>query len=122
MTDSSGDDDKRFSRRSLFLGVGAAAAAVPVLESCEPAKAPPAAAGVMGPGAVNVALRVNGAERRVAVEPRATLAEVLRVDLGLTGTKVVCDRGACSACTVWVDGVARAGVHDVRARRGAGAR
>jgi aerobic-type carbon monoxide dehydrogenase small subunit (CoxS/CutS family) len=98
-------DDKRFSRRSLFLGVGAAAAAVPVLESCEPAKAP-AAGGVeaLGPGLVSVTLRVNGGDKRVAVEPRSTLAEVLRVDLGLTGTKVGCDRGACSACTVWLDG------------------
>jgi aerobic-type carbon monoxide dehydrogenase small subunit (CoxS/CutS family) len=39
------------------------------------------------------------------VDPRATLAEALRMDLGLTGTKVVCDRGACSACTVWLDGI-----------------
>jgi aerobic-type carbon monoxide dehydrogenase small subunit (CoxS/CutS family) len=97
-------DDKRFSRRSLFLGVGAAAAAVPVLESCEPARVPAGGAGVLGPGAVSVTLRVNGADERVAVAPHSTLAEVLRVDLGLTGTKVGCDRGACSACTVWLDG------------------
>ena len=97
-------DSKRFSRRNLFLGVGAAAAAVPVLESCEPAKGPTAGPGVLGPGSVAVTLRVNGAETRVAVEPRQTLAEVLRFELGLTGTKVGCDRGSCSACTVWVDG------------------
>jgi aerobic-type carbon monoxide dehydrogenase small subunit (CoxS/CutS family) len=41
----------------------------------------------------------------VRVEPRMTLAEVLRSQLGLTGTKVACDRGACSACTVWLDHV-----------------
>ena len=39
----------------------------------------------------------------VSVEPRYTLAETLRDNLGLTGTKVVCDRGSCSACTVWID-------------------
>ena len=47
---------------------------------------------------------VNGVERRLRVESRATLAEVLRGPLGLTGTKIACNRGACSACTVWLDG------------------
>jgi xanthine dehydrogenase YagT iron-sulfur-binding subunit len=59
---------------------------------------------VVGPGMVPVTLRVNGKDHPVQVEPRRTLADVLRDDLGLTGTKVVCDRGSCSACTVWVDG------------------
>jgi aerobic-type carbon monoxide dehydrogenase small subunit (CoxS/CutS family) len=48
---------------------------------------------------------VNGARRKVVVTPRATLAEVLRGPLGLTGTKLGCERGACSACTVLLDGV-----------------
>ena len=98
-------DDKRFGRRNLFLSIGATAAAVPVLESCEPAKTPAVATGVVGPGAVNVSLRVNGVEHRVAVEPRQTLADVLRFELGMSGTKVGCDRGSCSACTVWTDGM-----------------
>ena len=42
-------------------------------------------------------------EHSVVIEPRDTLAETLRDNLGLTGTKVVCDRGSCSACTVWID-------------------
>jgi aerobic-type carbon monoxide dehydrogenase small subunit (CoxS/CutS family) len=42
--------------------------------------------------------------KRVSVEPRTTLAEALRNELHLTGTKIVCDRGSCSACTVWLDG------------------
>jgi aerobic-type carbon monoxide dehydrogenase small subunit (CoxS/CutS family) len=100
-----GAPSKRFGRRNLFFGVGAVAAAAPVLESCEPAKLPAAGSGVLGPGQVAVTLRVNGAEARVAVEPRQTLADVLRFVLGLTGTKVGCDRGSCSACTVWLDGV-----------------
>jgi aerobic-type carbon monoxide dehydrogenase small subunit (CoxS/CutS family) len=50
-------------------------------------------------------MRVNGSEKRVEVEPRSTLADALRFELAMTGTKVVCDRGACSACTVWLDGV-----------------
>ncbi len=60
---------------------------------------------VSGPDAVPVTLRVNGHDHAVSVEPRYTLAQTLRDNLGLTGTKVVCDRGSCSACTVWLDKV-----------------
>lgn len=51
-----------------------------------------------------VSLRVNGADHALAVEPRRTLLDTLRGDLGLTGTKKVCDMGNCGACTVLVDG------------------
>jgi carbon-monoxide dehydrogenase small subunit/xanthine dehydrogenase YagT iron-sulfur-binding subunit len=60
---------------------------------------------VIGPDATAIGLRVNGVARLVHLEPRATLAEALRGPLGLTGTKIACNRGACSACTVWLDGV-----------------
>lgn len=59
----------------------------------------------IGPDAITISLKVNGRSKRVMVEPRATLAHVLRDHLQLTGTKVVCDRGSCSACTVFLDGV-----------------
>lgn len=55
-------------------------------------------------GTVHVALDVNGVEHALQIEPRMTLAEALRGPLGLTGTKIACNRGACSACTVWLDG------------------
>jgi xanthine dehydrogenase YagT iron-sulfur-binding subunit len=58
-------------------------------------------------GLVPVALRVNGRVHRVLVEPRWSLLYVLRERLGLTGTKVGCERGECGACTVLIDGVAR---------------
>ena len=53
---------------------------------------------------LDLSLTVNGRPCRVRVDPAATLVEVLRDELGLTGTKIGCDRGACSACTVWLDG------------------
>jgi aerobic-type carbon monoxide dehydrogenase small subunit (CoxS/CutS family) len=51
-----------------------------------------------------VALRVNGRDESVLVEPRRTLLDTLRHDLNMTGTKKVCDVGNCGACTVSVDG------------------
>jgi carbon-monoxide dehydrogenase small subunit/xanthine dehydrogenase YagT iron-sulfur-binding subunit len=58
----------------------------------------------VGPDAVSIAMHVNGVTRTLRAEPRVTLAEALRGPLGLTGTKIACNRGACSACTVWLDG------------------
>lgn len=53
---------------------------------------------------VLVSIGVNGTNRELRVEPRTTLADALRDILGLRGTKIGCNRGACSACTVWLDG------------------
>ncbi len=61
--------------------------------------------GRRGPGKVPLRLEINRTVREVLVEPRRTLLDALRIDLGLTGTKKVCDRGQCGACTVLVDGV-----------------
>jgi xanthine dehydrogenase YagT iron-sulfur-binding subunit len=54
-----------------------------------------------------VTLRVNGRRHRVLVEPRWSLLFVLRERLGLTGTKVGCERGECGACTVLIEGQPR---------------
>ena len=53
---------------------------------------------------LHVALEVNGEHREVDVEPRRLLVQLLREDLGLTGTHVGCDTSQCGACTVHVDG------------------
>jgi xanthine dehydrogenase YagT iron-sulfur-binding subunit len=58
-------------------------------------------------GMVPVSLEINGRVHRLLVEARWTLLHVLREELGLTGTKVGCDRGECGACTVLIDGRAR---------------
>lgn len=66
-------------------------------------------------------LSVNGQSRRVDVAPQETLATTLRYKLGLTGTKLGCDRGECGACTVLVDDVPRYScsvlTHTVRSRQ-----
>ncbi|MGB3634511.1 MAG: (2Fe-2S)-binding protein [Rubrobacteraceae bacterium] len=51
-----------------------------------------------------VRLAVNGVEHRLGVEPRRLLCDVLREDLGLTGTNLGCEQGVCGACTVLIDG------------------
>lgn len=102
-------DRQRVTRRGFLKGAGLTAAGAAILESGlvgarEAAALEASAPIVVGPGSVPLMLRINGMSRRLDVEPRTTLAEALRFDLGLTGTKVVCDRGSCSACTIWLDG------------------
>lgn len=94
------------TRRALFQGAGAAAAASAFLRTTRAAAEESAETTVrtQGPGAVDVVLRVNGSERKVSVEPRHTLLDVLRLDLDLTGAKPVCERSQCGACTIWLDG------------------
>ena len=60
----------------------------------------------MSGGEVRVGVRVNGSREVGRAEPRTTLAEFLREELGLTGTHVGCEQGVCGACTVVLDGVA----------------
>ncbi len=94
------------SRRGFLKGAGVTAAST-VIESAKAfgreANDALQSAQTVGPGSLPIKLHINGEEHTVTVEPRYTLAQTLRDNLGLTGTKVVCDRGSCSACTVWID-------------------
>src|SRR5687767_6522180 len=100
------DLSKDVSRRNFIKGVIAAGAAVSSAAYVfrgSPLLGQQASA----PGAVErlITLQVNGQERRVDVMKQETLAMTLRYKLGLTGTKLGCDRSECGACTVLIDDV-----------------
>jgi xanthine dehydrogenase YagT iron-sulfur-binding subunit len=106
MADSPDSSKIRFSRRGFLKGAGVTAA-TSVIETANAlardVKDAVHSSRVLGPEAIPVKLHINGHEHSVVIEPRDTLAQTLRDNVGLTGTKVVCDRGSCSACTVWID-------------------
>lgn len=60
---------------------------------------------LVGPGPVRMTLHINGAPKKVVLEPRVTLLDALRDHLDMTGAKKVCDRGTCGACTVIINGM-----------------
>ena len=100
------------TRRAFIKGAGAAAAAVASLGAVASADAAGEADAAtsdgvierLGPDPQTFELNINAKMIQVTAEPRVTLLGVLRDQVGLTGTKLVCDRGACGACTVHLDG------------------
>src|SRR5579884_4447130 len=92
------------SRRDVIKGVIAAGA---VSSAAYMFRSSVVRAQVSAPGAVErlITLNVNGQQRRVDVMKQETLATTLRYKLGLTGTKLGCDRSECGACTVLIDDV-----------------
>ena len=95
-------NDNEVSRREFLEGTGAAlaVAATSTPLAAQTARAPASTAVPR----TTIRVVVNGTAHRVDVEDRWTLAELLRDHLGLTGTKLGCERGECGACTVQVDG------------------
>ena len=99
--------DKLISRRDFIKGVIASGATIAAVGYVSPSPGS-GRAWAASPGAVErlISLKVNGRTRRVDVLPQETLAMTLRYKLGLTGTKLSCDRGECGTCTVLIDDVA----------------
>ena len=93
------------ARRNFIKGVIAAGAAVSSASYLFRTNALGQAESAPGSADRLISLSVNGQERRVDVLKQETLAQTLRYKLGLTGTKLGCDRSECGACTVLIDDV-----------------
>jgi xanthine dehydrogenase YagT iron-sulfur-binding subunit len=99
------------TRRGLLRSLGTAAIVTSCVEP-KPDPQPPIEKGPDEPDAFGfepaaLTFVLDGRSVQTKAEARTTLLELLRIDLDQTGTKLVCDRGACGACMVLVDGVAR---------------
>jgi xanthine dehydrogenase YagT iron-sulfur-binding subunit len=104
-----GDEEPKpgMTRRSFIKGVGVGAAAAAAASGTLSAIAAAEAKEVKGEDLVKLTLKVNGYSHRLLVEPRWSLLFVLREKIGLSGTKVGCERGECGACTVLINGAPR---------------
>jgi xanthine dehydrogenase YagT iron-sulfur-binding subunit len=97
-------DDPGFSRRDFLKTAGVSGLASAVTAAGVAEADAQTGARVLGPGDVPVTLMVNGKRLDLRIEPRVTLLDAIRNRADLTGNKRVCDRGACGACTMIVDG------------------
>ena len=109
MTDEkkkTGEGEKGVTRRQFITSMGTAAAVAAVSGRVTAATEREQTA-LPAEKLSKITLLINGRRYRLAVEPRWSLLYVLRERIGLTGTKVGCERGECGACTVLIDGLPR---------------
>jgi xanthine dehydrogenase YagT iron-sulfur-binding subunit len=90
--------------RRDFMKISGIGVAVPLVVGPTVIQAAGEDVAVYGPGKVPITLTVNGKKVNSQLEPRVTLLDALRDNFNLTGAKRVCDRGACGACTVLLEG------------------
>jgi xanthine dehydrogenase YagT iron-sulfur-binding subunit len=111
MHQENGSKPAGVSRRQFLRGAGGAAAGSVIVGMPQLADAQEGEIDTPRPGlkrfaasGENISLEINGRDIQLRVTPDTTLLHALRESLNLTGTKEVCDRGACGACTVLLDG------------------
>jgi xanthine dehydrogenase YagT iron-sulfur-binding subunit len=99
------------SRRSFMKSVGLSAAAAQITHAAQPTpdqanpdNAKPDNVKILGPDPIDITLSINAKKYSAKMDPATTLLMALRLHFGLTGAKEVCDRAACGACSVLLDG------------------
>lgn len=105
MSESNSKDGFSISRRSFLktFGTSAAVAATAQVEAVAAELEKANKEKLVGPEAVPITLNVNGKAIQLQVEPRVTLLDAIRNMTPLTGSKEVCDRATCGACSMFVD-------------------
>jgi aerobic-type carbon monoxide dehydrogenase small subunit (CoxS/CutS family) len=105
------DKTPKFTRRTFIKSIGISSVSVAAVKG-EGMVGQLQKAGILekdkivGPGKINVSFKVNGKTMTTRIEPRTMLVDAIRDHLNLSGTKIGCNRGACGACTVILDGKA----------------
>lgn len=104
--DPNRESEHAVSRRSFMKGASLTIAAAGITGAAPLVAAPSRSADpkLVGPDPVSVTLTLNGKKTQLSVAPHATLLDTVRDQLGLTGSKRVCDRGFCGACSMKIDG------------------